>query len=116
MKTLISSLLAVTIMLALPCMAQAKKNKSDQSISGKVTAVNATDGTITVSQGKSGPETTYKTAGATVTVDGTAGKLSDVTVGMNVKITVGSSPDVAATIDATAKKKGGKKNTEAPAQ
>ena len=115
MKTLISSMLAIAIMLVVPNMALAKKDKSGGD--PKVTAV--TDSTITVSQGKQGPETTYKTEGAKITVNGTAGKLSDITVGMTAKITVGSSPDVATAIDASAapaKKKGKKKGSDTDTQ
>ncbi|MGB8354440.1 MAG: hypothetical protein WCD79_11160 [Chthoniobacteraceae bacterium] len=108
MKTLLSSVIALAIIIAMPGMAHAKGNHGGPG--GKVTAVDTTANTITVEKKKTGESTTFKAAGATVTVDGQPGKLSDITVGMHVKITTGATPDVAASIKARTHKKGGKKH------
>ena len=92
MKTLISSVLAVAILLIVPDMALAKGNKGEKPFSGKVTAVDAPASTITVTKKKSGEAKTFNAASATVTVGGASGKLADITVGMKVKVTVGSTP------------------------
>jgi len=107
MKTLLSSVLALAILIAVPAMAQAKGDKGPH---GKVTAVDTTANTITISSKKTGQSTTFKAADAKVTVDGVAGKLADITVGMKAKITVGTTPDTASAIDASTHKKGDKKN------
>jgi len=113
MKTLISSLLAVAMLVSIPNMAMAggKKKGDKGGDSGKVSAVDTTANTITISKKKSGESTTFKAAGAKITVDGVSAKLSDITVGMHAKVTVGSTPDTATAIDASkgGKGKGGKK-------
>ena len=106
MKNLISFALAFAILAAAPGMALAG-NKGNKPFGGKVSAVDTTANTITVTKKKQGMDRTFKTADAKVTVDGVAGKLSDITVGMHAKITVGSAPDTASAIDATTHKKGG---------
>jgi hypothetical protein len=108
MKTLLSSVIALAIFVAMPGMAHAKGNHGGPG--GKVTAVDTTANTITVEKKKSGESTTYKAADATVTIDGQPGKLSDITVGSHVKITTGATPDVAASINAKTHKKGGRKH------
>jgi len=102
--------MVTVIALALPSMALAKGKKGDNAgqVAGKVTAVDTTANTITVSQKKKGEDKTFKAADAKVTVDGAAAKLSDITVGMHAKVTVGTTPDVATAIDASAGKKGDK--------
>ena len=74
-----------------------------------MTAVDAAASTITVTKKKSGEAKTFNAASATVTVAGASGKLADITVGMKVKVTAGSSPGSASLIDAPAKQAGGKK-------
>ena len=109
MKTLISSVLAVAILLIVPGMALAKGKNGEKPFSGNVTAVDAAASTITVTKKKSGEAKTFNAASATVTVAGASGKLADITVGMKVKVTPGSGPGSASLIDAPAKKAGGKK-------
>jgi len=110
MKTLISSVIALALMVSIPCMAQAKGNKGDKPYHGKVTAVDATANTITVENKKTSESKTFKAADAKVTVDGAPGKLADITVGMKAKVTVNpTTPDTATAIDASTHKKGGKK-------
>ena len=109
MKNLISYALTFAILTAIPGMALAG-NKGNKPFGGKVSAIDMNANTITVTKKKQGMDRTFKTADAKVTVDGVAGKLSDITVGMHAKITVGSAPDTASAIDATANKKGGKTN------
>lgn len=110
MKTLISSVIALALMVSIPCMAQAKGNKGgDKPFHGKVTAVDATANTITVESKKSAESKTFKAADAKITVDGAAGKLADITVGMKAKVTVGTTPDTATAIDASTHKKHDKK-------
>src|SRR6266568_9321012 len=111
MKKLMSYALAAAVLFAVPGMALAKKSKGENLVVGKVTAVDTTANTITVTQGKKGEAKTFKAADAKVTVDGASGKLADITTGMHAKVTVGSSPDTASAIDATAKKAGKKKTT-----
>ena len=112
MKNLISYALAFAILAVVPGMALAG-NKGSKPFGGKVSAVDTNANTITVTKKKQGMDRTFKTADAKVTVDGVAGKLSDITVGMHAKITVGSAPDTASAIDATTHKKGGKKHAPA---
>jgi len=112
MKTLISYALAFAILTAIPSMAFAG-NKGNKPFGGKVSAIDTNANTITLTKKKQGVDRTFKTADAKVTADGVAGKLSDITVGMHAKITVGSAPDTASAIDATTHKKGGKKHAPA---
>ena len=112
MKNLISYALAFAILAVVPGMALAG-NKGSKPFGGKVSAVDTNANTITVTKKKQGVDKTFKTADAKVTVDGVAGKLSDITVGMHVKITVGSAPDTASAIDFPAKKTAGNKNKTA---
>ena len=100
--------LALAIFLAIPGMALAG-NKGLKPFEGKVTAVDTTANTITVTKGKTDVQT-YKAAGATITVNGASGKLSDITIGMKAKVTVGSTPDTATAIAATSHKTSSKKN------
>ena len=93
----------------IPSMALAKGHKADKPFKGKVTAVDTGANTITVTKHKTGEQKTFKTVGATVTVDGASGKLADITIGMRAKVTAGMSPGTAASIEAVAHKKGGKK-------
>ena len=113
MKNLISYALALALVLAMPGMVQAKGNKGDKAFGGKVTAVDTTANTITVTKHKTGEEKIFKTAGATITVDGVSGTLASITVGMHARVTAGSSPDTASVIVATTRKKGGNKNKNA---
>ena len=111
MKTLISWTMALSILLAIPGMALAKDKKGGGP-GGKVTAVNVSGNTITLSVGKKGEareEKTYNVSDATITVDGASAKLVDVLVGMKVTITAGASPDTVTAIAASTKKGGGKK-------
>jgi len=108
MKKFLSYAMATVMVLALPTMAFAKKDKNSSGFAGKVTAVDTTANTITVGQKKKGEDKTFKAADAKITVDGTSAKLADITVGMHAKVTVGTSPDVASAIDASAGKKGEK--------
>ncbi len=110
MKTLISYTLALVLVAALPSMALAKGNKADKPFGGKVTAVDTTANTITLTKHKTGEARTFKTAGATITVDGVSGTLETITVGMHAKVTVGASPDTASSIVARTHKRGGKNN------
>ena len=97
--------MSIAILLAVPGMAQAKGNKGDKPIAGKVTAVDAAAGTITLKSKKLAEEKTFKVEGATITVDGVTAKLEDVKKKMEVKITVGSDPGTATAVMATIKEK-----------
>ena len=111
MKKFASYALVLAILLAVPGVALAG-NKGDKPFEGKVTAVDTTANTITVAKGKT-DTTTFKAADAKITVDGVSSKLANITVGMKAKVTVGSTPGTATSIDATTHKKGGKKNKTA---
>ena len=113
MKTLISYALSLALVLAAPGMALAKGNKGDKPFGGEVTAVDTTANTITVTKHKTCEQKTFKTADATITVDGVSGKLSDITVGTHAKVTAGSCPDTASAIVATTQKKGAHKDKAA---
>ncbi|HWB58624.1 MAG TPA: hypothetical protein VG733_03995 [Chthoniobacteraceae bacterium] len=110
MRKFISFALALAVILAIPGVAQAKK--ADKPFEGKVTAIDTTANTITIAKGKKDSQV-FKAAGATVTVDGASAKLSDITVGMRAKVTVGATADTATAIAATTHKKEGKKNKHA---
>jgi hypothetical protein len=109
-------LLGIVVGLLAICMfvgnSYAKAAKADVA-AGKVTAVADKDGNIKIEKRAKAPavaeEITVKTDASTVvTIDGAAGKVSDIAVGMNVKVSPASG--VAKTIDATSKKPGAKKN------
>lgn len=119
MKKILSFAMIAAILLAVPSMALAKGKKNGKAGGESVTAVDTAAKTITV-QGEDGTDKVIKTEGATITVDGAAADLTQITPGMNVKITVGDAPDTATAIDASAKK-GGKKGkkkgeTEEPSE
>ncbi len=103
MKKLIAYAMSLAILLAVPGVALAKKDKGEKPFAGKVTAVDPAGNTITVKTKEE--EKTFKATGATITVDGADGKLSDITNKMRVKVTVGTTPDTASAIDATTHKK-----------
>jgi len=119
MKSFTSYALTLTIILAAPGMALAGEKEGGKKPGGRVTAVDTTANTITVHSGKKGEpgeDKTYKVADATITVEDASAKLADITVGMRAKITVGATPDTASAVEATAKKKGGKKGGEGDTQ
>lgn len=98
--------MSLAILLAVPSMAMAKdKKKNKAGSSDSVTAVDTTANTITI-KGIDGTEKTYKTEGATITVNGVSGLLTEISSGMNVTVTAGDAPDQATAIDATTSKKG----------
>jgi len=107
MKSIIASLAAISILLALPTMSFAGSGKA-KGIHGKVAAVDSHS--ITIKNKKSGDSKTFQVDDSTkVTVDGQDGKhASDITVGMKARITPGSNSDTAGSIDATSKGKGKK--------
>lgn len=119
MKPFIFYTLTLTILLAVPSMALAGEKEGGKKPGGRVTAVDTAANTITVHSGKKGEpgeDKTYKVADATITVEGASAKLGDIAVGMRAKITVGATPDTASAVEASTKKKGGKKGGEGDAQ
>jgi len=107
MKTFVSYALAIALLLCLPSLALARGNKAsgNKAFGGKVTAIDAGAGSITVTKHKTGEQRTFKSSGAIITVDGVSGNLSNITLGMHAKITIGSSPDIATSIVAMTHKK-----------
>jgi hypothetical protein len=104
MKTLISFFTVAVLVLAMPAISQAAKNKSDGT-KGKITAVD--DKSITVENKKSSETKTFKIDDkTTISVDGADNKkASDLKAGMRADVTAGDQPDVAKSITATSKKK-----------
>lgn len=99
-----SLLLAIT-------MASTSFAAPDKPAAGKVSMV--AEGSITISNKKKG-ETTFKTNSDTkvIKADGTAGSLSEIRSGANIRVTVGSSPDQAGTIQIIEKKDKASGNSE----
>ena len=119
MKKFLSFAIAAAFIIAAPSMALAKGKGGKKAAhhagayAGKVTAVDATAKTITVAHGKSGASKTFTvTDGTTITVNGAAGKLADITTSMHAKVTEGSTIGSAASIDAGAGKHGKKKKNK----
>lgn len=81
-----------------------KDGEKAKGFAGKVSAV--ADGTITVANKKLGDQT-FKTSADTkvLKADGTAGSLSDIKSGSMIRVTAGSAPDQAASIQVVEKKK-----------
>ncbi len=104
MKTLISFFTVAVMLLAVPTLGYAKKDKSG-STKGKVTAVD--DKSITVENKKAAESKTFKIDDkTTISVDGADGKkASDIKAGMRADVTAGDQPDVAKSITATTAKK-----------
>lgn len=114
MKKLLSFALASAFLISVPSMAFAKKSGKAAhragAYAGKVTAVDATAKTITVTHGKGGESKAFTvTDGTTITVNGGAGKLADITTSMHARVTEGSTIGSAASIEAGAGKHGKKK-------
>ena len=113
MNKILSYAVSFAIVLALPGLAMAKDKNKAGTLSGKVTAVDMAKNTITVEAKKTSEAKTFDSA-ATITVDGESANLAAITAKMSAKVTVGSSPDTASTIEATSHKKG-KKGKSLPA-
>ncbi len=114
MKKFLSFAIAAAFVLAAPGMAlaKAKGEKKAAGAHGKVSAVDATAKTITITHGKGGEAKVFTiTDATTITVDGAAGKLADITTGMLAKVSEGTPAGTAASVEATKheKGKGGKK-------
>jgi hypothetical protein len=115
LKRLITSLLTAAIIIAIPSIAVAG-GKGDKPVKGTVSAVDLKANTITITKKKSSETPTFKVADAKITIEGAPGKLADITVGMRVSVTVGSTPDTATEIEvSTHKKKGEGKHSTPPA-
>ena len=116
MKKLLSFALAAAFLISVPSMALAKRTGKaghHAGYAGKVTAVDATAKTITVTHGKGGNAKTFTvTDGTTITVNGAAGKLADIATSMHARVTEGSTIGSAASIDAGAGKHGKKKRSK----
>ena len=114
MNKILSYAVSFAIVLALPGLAMAKDKNKAGTLSGKVTAVDMAKNTITVEAKKTSEAKTFDASAATITVDGESANLAAITAEMSAKVTVGSSPDTASTIEATSHKKG-KKGKSLPA-
>ena len=101
MNKILSYAVSFAIVLALPGLAMAKDKNKAGTLSGKVTAVDMAKNTITVEAKKTSEAKTFDASAATIAK-------------MSAKVTVGSSPDTASTIEATSHKKG-KKGKSLPA-
>ncbi len=88
------------------------KGKADKPFNGKVTAVDAAANTITVKNKKE--EKTFKAEGSEIKVNGTSGKLSEITTKMRAAVT--AQGDKATAIEATSGKKAAAKKNKGEAE
>jgi Cu/Ag efflux protein CusF len=114
MKTILSFTLAAAFLFASPVMALAAKTGKTgkrEGFKGKVTAVDATAHTITLTNKKSGETKTFKVGKRVkISVDKVKGKqLADISVGMKAKVKEGGKGQ--AEMIRAKSHKGKKKNT-----
>jgi hypothetical protein len=104
-------------LLALPCVSLAGKSDKGGGFGGKVTAIDTTAKTITVTHRpkSGGASKTYTVTDATrISVNGTDGKLADIQIGMKASITPGTPDTTAAGIIALTRVKKGSKGGGSP--
>jgi hypothetical protein len=102
MKKFLSFALAAAFLISAPGIASAKEKKAGTH--GKISAVDTTAKTISITHGKSGEAKTFKVTDATtITLDDKPAKLDDIKVDMFAKVTAGDTEDTAATLTVTTK-------------